>query len=129
MVSYVDYAYYRDSFMGTAIPEESFARIAKDASAFIREITFNRIVPEKVPEEAKDAVCAVCETLYAEAERVRKNRGDTREMKSMNTDGESVSYVTESADGRSREEVMYEKQYTSARAYLIHTGLLYRGCY
>lgn len=128
MVSYVNYEYYRESFLGNAIPEESFDRIAKSASAFIREITFDRVSPDDIPEDVKDAVCAVCETVYQEEERIQKS-GSSQEVKSMSTDGESVSYITEGSDGKSRGDVMWEKKYAVARQYLIHTGLLYRGCY
>lgn len=127
MVRYVDYTYYEGVFLGETIPEESFGRIVREASAYIREITYDRIPADSVPDGVKDAVCAVCEVLYQEEQRIQKS-GGTQEVKSMSTDGESVSYAVESGSGTIREEVMWEKKYAAARPYLIPTGLLYRGC-
>lgn len=126
MKAYADYEYYRDSFLGNSIPEEAFPKMASEASAFIREITQNRIDGENVTEEVKDAVCAVCEAVQQEIERFSKTDG--REVKSENTDGYQISYVTEGQDGKSREEILWQKKYQAARQYLLHTGLLYRGC-
>lgn len=128
MVSYVDYEYYIESFFGKSIPEESFAGIAKDASAFIREITSDRISPDNLSDDVKNATCAVCDVVYSEEMRIQKT-GGVQEIKSMSTDGESISYTTEVSSEKSREDVMREKKYAAARPYLLHTDLLYRGCY
>lgn len=121
MVRYVDYVYYHENFGGTVIKEDDFFRISRDASAFIREITHGLVNEETESEEVKDATCAVCEVLWNE------EKCGGREIKSAETDGESVSYVTEGKDGQLREKLLWQKQYYAARKYLIHTGLLYLG--
>lgn len=127
MVSYIDLEYYQNFFSDISVPYDSFERIAREASLFVREITFNRIDEENIIEEVKDAVCAVCEVIYKEEKELENTNG--REIKSENTDGYSVTYVTEQQDGVSRQDVLWNKKYQAARPYLLHTGLLNRGCY
>ncbi|MBS6195478.1 MAG: hypothetical protein KH828_07860 [Clostridiales bacterium] len=126
MQLYVGYQYYAETYNGTMIPEEFFPKAAREASAFIREITHDMIV--EVTDDIRDAACGVAEVYYSED----NNQGegnDHREVKSENTDGYSISYVTEGKDGESREETVRRKMYLAARKYLIHTGLLYAGWY
>lgn len=125
MVNYVDYEYYKSDFEGDAIPEESFGRIAKKSSVFVREITRNRVDVENIINDVKDAVCAVCEVMYNDEKILARING--REVKSENTDGYSVTYTSETQDGQTREQTLRKKMYSAARGYLIHTGLLYRG--
>lgn len=127
MVSYIDLEYYQNFFSDISVPYDSFERIAREASLFVREITFNRIDEENIIEEVKDAVCAVCEVIYKEEKELENTNG--REIKSENTDGYSVTYVTEQQDGVSRQDILWNKKYQAARPYLLHTGLLNRGCY
>ena len=128
MLQYADYRYYVESYYGTTITEDSFPTVMRDASAFIREITANRVGRDAIPDDVKDASCAVADVIQAEDDRISSTEnGDGREIKSENTDGYSVSYVTEVTDGQSREEVLWNKKYQAARPYLIHTGLLYLG--
>ena len=125
MVTYVDYDYYVKEYKGDAIPQLAFDKLARDASAFVREITFDRIQEETIVDAVRDAVCAVCDVMYTEEQRVSQFGG--REIKSENTDGYSVTYVTETQDGQSREEVLRRKMYQAAKEYLLFTGLLYQG--
>lgn len=127
MVSYIDLEYYQNFFSDISVPYDSFERIAREASLFVREITFNRIDEENITEEVKDAVCAVCEVIYKEEKELENTNG--REIKSENTDGYSVTYVTEQQDGVSRQDMLWNKKYQAVRPYLLHTGLLNRGCY
>lgn len=126
MVAYVEYEYYKTKYKGAAIPADAFEEIARDASVFVREITFNRI-KENTTEDVKDAVCAVCDVYFTEKVTLQKSGG--KEVKSVNTDGYSVTYVSEGVEGQLREKVLYQKAYSAARPHLIHTGLLYRGCH
>lgn len=125
MVPYVDYHYYAEEYKGDAIPQIAFEQLARDASVFVREITFDRIPEEIILDAVKDAVCAVCEVMYTEEQQVSQSGG--REIKAENTDGYSVTYVTETQDGQSREEVLRRKMYQAAKEYLLFTGLLYQG--
>lgn len=124
---YVDFQYYRDTFKGNLIPGDAFDRHARMASVFVREITFNRADANYIAEEVKDAVCAVCEVYYAQEIKQQSGR-DGRELKSESNDGYNVSYVTESQDGELSESLLRRKSYDAAYPYLIHTGLLDRGC-
>lgn len=68
-MAYTDYAFYKDRYFGTIIPETDFPRLAEKASDFIDVITFDRLVDglptdERAATKVQKAVCAVTETLY-----------------------------------------------------------------
>lgn len=125
MNSYVGYDYYCNDYHGNEIKETDFDRIARKASLFVREITFNRIDEDNISDDVKDAVCAVCEVRQLDESLRMKYKGRT--VKSENNDGYSVSFVTEETDGQTHEEVLWSKMHAAARPHLLHTGLLYRG--
>ena len=123
MVEYADYTFYTDTFHGSTIPEAAFSSVILRASVYVKYITFGRIEDTEIPEEVRLAACAVSEVMYkADAE------GEKKEKKSETVGNVSVSYVTEQQDGQTREAAAAKKQYAAAYPYLIHTGLLYRGC-
>lgn len=128
MFQYADYQYYVETYHGTVLTDDTFPAAMREASAFIREITADRVSLDAVPDDVKDASCAVADVIQTEKDRIgNTGNGDGREIKSENTDGYSVSYVTEGTDGQSRDEVLWNKKYYAARPYLLHTGLLYLG--
>ena len=128
MIYYADYQYYVESYHGASVSESDFDQVMRDASAFIREITADRVDIDSVPDDVKDAACAVSDVIQAERDRISKSdSGESGEVKSETTDGYSVSYVTEGKDGQSRDDVLRYKKYLAARQYLLHTGLLYLG--
>lgn len=112
---YVDYEYYVKAFLGTAIPESSFPALEKKAEAFLNRITFGRVkrLPE-IPNEVKDAICAMAEYNFREDKK-------TPGVRSENIDGYSVSY------GDSTETSRNAELYSVAKNYLSDTGLLHRG--
>ena len=123
MVEYADYTFYTDTFHGSTIPEAAFSSVILRASVYVKYITFGRIEDTEIPEEVRLAACEVSEVMYkADAEEEQK------EKKSETVGNVSVSYVTEQQDGQTREAAAAKKQYAAAYPYLIHTGLLYRGC-
>ena len=123
MVEYADYPFYTDTFHGSTIPEAAFSSVILRASVYVKYITFGRIEDTEIPEEVRLAACEVSEVMYkADAE------GEQKEKKSETVGNVSVSYVTEQQDGQTREAAAAKKQYAAAYPYLIHTGLLYRGC-
>lgn len=123
MVEYADYKFYQEQFHGSTIPEAAFSSTILRASVYVKYITFGRIEDTEIPEEARMAACAVAEVMYqADA------AGQQKEKKSETVGNVSVSYVTEQQDGQTREAAAAKKQYAAAYPYLIHTGLLYRGC-
>ena len=122
MVEYADYTFYKEQFHGSTIPEAAFSSAILRASIFVKYITTGKIEDIEIPEEAGMAACAVAEVMYrADAEGQQK--------KSETVGNVSVSYVTEQHDGHVRETAMAKKQYAAAYPFLIHTGLLYRGCH
>lgn len=97
-----DYAFYRDIYLGAAIPEKAFTGMASRAREALNR--FQRIYRVEVSGEAslKMAICAMAESLYAAS----KRRGGVTAA----AIGEaSVHYESgESADRQLRRE-LYEK--------------------
>lgn len=122
MVEYADYKFYQEQFYGSTIPEAAFSSTILRASIYVKYITFGRIDDVEIPEEARLAACAVAEVMY------KADAVGLQEKKSETVGNVSVSYVTEQQDGQTRESAAAKKQYAAAYPYLIHTGLLYRGC-
>lgn len=122
MVEYADYTFYKEQFNGSTIPEAAFSSAILRASIYIKYITFGQIDDTGIPEEARMAACAVAEVMY------RADAVGQQEKKSETVGNVSVSYVTEQQDGQIRESAAAKKQHAAAYPYLIHTGLLYRGC-
>ena len=65
-----------------------------------------------------ELLCEMCEAIYL---MMYKNNGT--EKKSESTDGYSVSYVTERADGVDKNSILEKKLYRIAQTYLEDTGL------
>lgn len=122
---YATYEYYVEEYYGTAIPDEVFQRVIRKASQYIDHFTFERITEENVDEyqALPDCACDMAEAIY----KMSVSSGAEKEKKAENTDGYSVTYVTECVDGQSREEVLKKKLYSIAKLYLSGTGLLYCG--
>lgn len=124
MVEYADYTFYTDTFHGSTIPEAAFSSVILRASIYIKYITFGRIEDTEIPEEVRLAACAVSEVFHTDDEMKAGTGG--LEIKSENNDGYSVNYVTDGPDGK---PITAEKKaYKAAYPYLVHTGLMYRGC-
>ena len=64
-----DFAYYKDTYLGTAIPEKAFPGMAKRAEEALRRM--QRIYQVNVPGEdsLNMAVCAMAESCYAASKR------------------------------------------------------------
>ena len=122
---YATYDYYLTEYHGTAIPEDVFLRVIKRAGQYIDYFTFGRIAEEEVGNYSflPDCACEMAEEIY----NLQENPANKGEKKSENTDGYSVTYVTEGVDGQSKEEVLKKKLYSIAKLYLSETGLLYCG--
>ncbi len=120
----VDYKYYIEDFGGEKISTESdFKRTINLAETHLRNFTFNRIKNDVENEHLiKSCICEMCDAIY---DMTLKDNGKVK--KSENTDGYSVSYVTERIDGQDAEKALENKLYRIAKVYLGNTGLLYRG--
>ena len=119
---YADYTFYKEKYMGSAIPETAYGAIAGAADAYINYITHNRIkveeLPEWVLERVKMAACSVADTCY-------KQEGDedstTVSSESVGNHSKSFAVVKKGFADREREKL------TKAKQYLHGTGLLYGG--
>lgn len=120
----VDYKYYIEDFGGEKISTESdFKRTINLAETHLCNFTFNRIKNDVENEHLiKSCICEMCDAIY---DMTLKDNGKVK--KSENTDGYSVSYVTERIDGQDAEKALENKLYRIAKVYLGNTGLLYRG--
>ena len=113
-MEYADYAYYTDSYLGSAVTEQEWPRLSIQASAYLDMITMGRIQRLKeIPDAVKNAVCAVVEIKKAQ-----QSQGNITSEKDGNY---AVSYTA-----RSKKE-QAEEQYNVAYEYLSCTGLLYAG--
>ena len=119
---YADFAFYRDAYKGTAVNEDAFAALERQASLFIDRITFNRLHQGRsVTDTVKTAACAVVDALK-EHEAARQETATAAGIKSENTDGYSVTYQSSEDIRTAIESAMFE----AARPYLIYTGLMDR---
>ena len=126
----VDYQYYADVFKGNALTEGDLKKHGRRAEFIVNRMTYGRIHefelrPDDL-EAVKAAICVVSEIL-AEDHRQKEATGG-RLVKSVNTDGESVTYA-DTADNQPPEEALYSKCCFEARLYLEDTTLLYPGVY
>lgn len=95
MTAWADYSYYVDTYLAGREPtvsEADFRSYAVNATAYVRRVTGDTIDDSDVPDEARYAVCAISEALYA-SETAR-----TRGIASETVGDLSVSY--ESASSR-----------------------------
>ena len=99
---YVTYEYYAEEYGGSLIEEKAFSVMERRAKAYIRQLTYvHGDIFELENDAVKDAVCAAAEVYY----QYETNRKTAGTIKSENTDGYSVTYVTEQADGKTVEEL------------------------
>jgi len=116
---YADYTYYTTEYLGTAIAEADFARLARIASAQIDRLTFGRAATDTDNTTAiKNAMCAVAEEIQT------VEQSDSSEYITSESQGQySVSYDPSSIDSRSTTQ-RYED---AAKLYLESTGLMFGG--
>lgn len=62
---YADYEFYTTTYGGDQIKEADWTRTAREASAYLDQLTFGRLQghPERVTEEVKMAVCAAADVV------------------------------------------------------------------
>ena len=101
------YDYYSNRYGGQSIPEPRWDRLATKAEAKLERYTFGRLC-EPFPENAKNAICEMAETI---------NKHEKKDGKSSESnDGYSVSYEASPPLG--------EELYSIASNYLLHTGMM-----
>ena len=142
MMAYADYTYYTESFLGTAIAQADFPRLALRASDFLDYYTQGKAesaTDEKTVDALAKACCAVSEQMQADeqAKAVAAKAASAAlaaaggEVKSETVGSWSQSYTT-SADYAKTSRAdsvrdMRQGYANIAQEYLVNTGLLYRG--
>lgn len=130
---YADYTFYANSFLGSAISEADFPRLALRASQFLDYYTMGKAKNYPELENLKMACCAIAEK-YQIVEKAQKiaseSLEDTGNLKSESVGSYSVSYQTASEKAQGANQTVIDAQsgvVATARQYLVGTGLLYRG--
>lgn len=121
MQAYADYAFYTNTYHGE-MEEADFEQNALSASQYIRYLTMGKSDGYE-GDELKYATCEAADVLHA----LSQGLDGAGEKKSESTDGYSVSYVTQSRDGETSEELANRKITEAIRKWLLPTGLLYAG--
>ena len=104
------------------LTESAFKKTRDLADVYMYDFTSGRAESDTENEHRiKSCLCEMCDVIY------NLTANDGKIVKSENTDGYSVSYVTERIDGQDAEKVLENKLYRIAKVYLGNTGLLYRG--
>lgn len=119
--SYVDYAYYADTYLGDVIAETDFDRLALRASAFIDRLTFQRAASETdvdTVDSIKMATCAVAEVI-----KTVDDEGGADGIQSERVGNYSVTY----GEGSEKQQTAIQKYREAAALYLGSTGLMYAG--
>lgn len=117
MKIYADFLYYIEQYCGNMIKDQqSFNKVAREASLFIDQHTLGRI--KEPVDEVRLATCAISEVIYDEYK--QRTEG---QIISETVGPHSVSYAKKV---KTTEEYTREKM-KLLRMYLANTGLLYRG--
>lgn len=137
-MTYADFTYYQQQFMGSSISEDDFPRLALRASQFLDYYTKDRSKKDPEREALKMACCALAEqyqlidsaraaqakALSASAEKAGQ------ELQSETVGPWSRTYKSGGEAAASINTLSAEAQAALAgiaRQYLANTGLLYRG--
>lgn len=127
MEAYVDFAFYANTYFGTAIASTDFSRLALRASAVINQLCFGRVAPvmestaeadAETQEKIRLATCAVAEQLQILSK--TENGG---EVASERVGNYQVNYVQNSTAQLSDEAKIAKE----AKIYLGDTGLMFAG--
>lgn len=124
----VNHSFYVESHGGSSITGEEFPGYSMEAEQIVNKITYGRIHKYNLLledlEAVRHAICAVADVLSEDFK--QKAEAGGRTVKSINTDGESITYA-DTPSGMTEEELLYQRCYTKARLYLEDTTLLYPG--
>lgn len=115
MAVYATYEFYVTQYLGTAIAQADFDRLAKKSSAFIDQATYGRaavVVDEDVLAKLSMATCAVAD----EMQKLETSGGPIQSERVGNL---SVTYAQTISPAKSMAN--------AAKTYLWDTDLLYRG--
>lgn len=124
-MAYADYAFYTGTFLGTAIAEADFPRLAQRAAEVIDELTFQRAAGVVTAATDTDAITQIELANCALAEDIQTYEvaGNTDGIASESVGTYSVTYKSNSRAGMTREQVLR----STAKRYLSQTYLMYPG--
>ena len=141
-MAYADYEYYITAYLGTAIREADFPRLAMRASAFIDYATMGRAAKHADLDAVKLACCALADDYQTiETARTLANKslstaavsGEAGELQSQSVGSWSKSYRSGGSSAKealSATESAQAALMATAQMYLAGTGLLQaRGYY
>ena len=136
-MAYADYEYYTTTYLGAAIKEDDFPRLALRASSFLDYYTQGRAAQNSDLDALKMACCAVAEQYqYIDTAQALAQKSLSA---SLESDGELQSQTVGSwsktyrRGGDSAQQALSSVQTAQAtlgsiaQQYLAGTGLLYRG--
>lgn len=126
----VDYTFYVEEHYGSGLDYKQFPTFSMEAEQIVNKMTYGRIHKYNLHEDdliaVKHAICAVADIVFNDKR--MKDASGGRLAKSINTDGEAVTYA-DTPTSMTEDELLYQKCYTKARLYLEDTTLLYPGVY
>lgn len=125
-MSYIDEAFYNDTFKGEPVDTADFPFLSMRAEEIVEEMTVYRLtltsfsaMPEETQNRVKLAVCAQLEYLEANGGSDMDNGAD---LQSAGLG--KFNYSKSAGAGGSTKQSLYAPR---ATRYLLPTGLLYRG--
>ena len=122
-----DYEYYRDTYLGSLLAEENFAKYALRADSYLDLLTTGRYekdcLPEKAVEAVKMAECAIAE-LCLNLEQAELQSDAAWKVQSEKVGSHSVQFRNNAEIAEQTERQIRD----TASRYLARWGLLYRGC-
>ena len=127
MAVYAEFSFYTGTYLGNAITEADFQRLALRASTFIDRLTFQRTAAVIETGTDPGLINAIQMATCAVAEEIQKNEkreaGETGVIASEKQGQYAVTYV-EADDARQTADARIRK---AARFYLAHTPLMFAG--
>ena len=135
-MAYADYQYYKNTYLGTAIQETDFPRLALRASSFLDYYTQGRAAKNPDMEALKMACCALAEQFqtvdaaHKMAQKALSSSQGGAEPQSQSVGSWSKTYRSAGDSAKQATEAAQLAQgtlFVVAQKYLAHTGLLYRG--
>lgn len=116
---YADLTFYKTVFLAgdtQLIPDDSFIRRARQASAYIDQGTFGRLANvENIPIDVKHCTCELAEAYYTNA-----TASSTTQKRSESIGSYSVSY----ADQARKQEEFNANLWAILSRWLANTGLM-----
>ena len=136
-MAYADYEYYTTTYLGTAISEDDFPKLALRASSFLDYYTQGRAAQSAALDALKMACCAIAEryqSIESAQSLAQKSLSASAEaggeLQSQTVGSWSKTYRS---GGESAQQALSSVQTAKAslasvaQQYLAGTGLLYRG--